>query len=268
MELEEPLNPPTAQDVARRLILLKYVSSFAFSYPEPEELEEHLGSLSPKEKKEFEKECEVLRDGFWQEVKDAGLWDDLTPFEKELAAQTPFTVTEEQQQEAGWKVECIPVLQWALGVKSLIPPFLSEFDEGLFESLPEADDTEFIESATLRDREEIEKMAAVTDLYLVRARLEEGRLAGNPLPTNEEFAALGLSDYDAIIQYIVVGAQVSGLISVLVDGDLPVNGKAFRTLDEEERTEIQNVTTERYCAFAWLLGLAEDNSWDAAHSLD
>ena len=125
LEDDDELTPVTAEQVARRLLVVVQVIGLGFEAP-----------------------AESLR----AYLREHGLWEDLSNRERAmLEAEEP---SEQDRIDATWLTEATQVLVWCLGKREL-DPFV-HFDDDLPDELPADEDVgAFITSASLRDRDEI-----------------------------------------------------------------------------------------------------------------
>ena len=100
---------PTAEDVARRLIILKHVIA-----PPRDMLRQMTAEWSANESEKFSRQAETQREQFWRGVRDAGLWQHLSPREQAHAQRTLVTMTQQQQADASWRMEAAQTLMWVL----------------------------------------------------------------------------------------------------------------------------------------------------------
>ncbi len=114
---------PTAEDAARRLVILKHVVVSALVAPPREMFSAMSSQWSADEKKNFQQHAKTQRDQFWQGLRDAGLWRYLSPREQVHAQSTMVTMTTQQQIDATWRVEAVQALMWALGMLAELPPY-------------------------------------------------------------------------------------------------------------------------------------------------
>ena len=125
--LDDPdeLNPPSAEQVARRLLVLAYLIAVSFDI-EGDKIIDHLRSFE--------------------------LWRDLTVKEKALLQKPAFS--EEDKNNASWLTECTEVLGYALGMTEI--DHFSAAKEDYLDQIPVRSDPQaFIEKSRLRAFREI-----------------------------------------------------------------------------------------------------------------
>ena len=157
---------PSAEDAARRLVILKYVVVYGIIC--------RFSRTVDKEK----------REEFWQSPRQAGLWSHLSRRERQLARSTSATMRAQQQVDASWRTEAVQTLMWALGLVPQLPAYDTMANPDLLKSVPFGEVSDFISSAQLRDQAEINRERDIAELWHWRSRtkqlIEEG--AGQSLP--------------------------------------------------------------------------------------
>jgi hypothetical protein len=249
--------PPTVTEVSRRLAALKVVCLYALHAPPRSRLAELSRGWSESEKNDFAAKANEERDAYWKRVKDAGLWGELTPNERVLAATTVATMTAKQQIDTAWRVEAVAVLLWALKARDTIPGYDTPVEHEIVNvTVPEG--------AELRAEGELQAARAVAELWHWRSRTREAAERGTPLSLTPQMKSAGVKTYDDLVRTAAAGAHQKGHIAALVDGDFAVNGKAFRALSPGEWAAVRSMAEERRHALDWLTGRAPGNRWDDA----
>lgn len=254
--------PPSREAAARRLLALKYVVSYALLVPPRGALEEMMQQWSAAERETFVDEAPAKRDRFWERVRECGLMEELSAWERELAQATPVSMSFQQQRQATWRLEGVLVLMWSLGLVDELPPYGTLAGRSLLRSVPSADPGAFVETATLRPREEIEKARTTAELWHWRSRTRQLMESGQILKPDVKMKAAGLHTFDDIVRRTAIVSHQKGTIPEPVEEDFPVMGKAYRELSPEEWAEVQSMTFERHFALNWLCGRAPNNDWD------
>lgn len=249
---------PSAENVARRLLVLKYVVAYTFLVP-PEKNRQH---WSAAEQEKFADQARIRRDQFWQGLHTAGLGNELTAEEREYAASTPATMTPSQQINASWRMEAAQVLLWALGLLPALPPWGELADPAGLQAIPAEDPGTFIREAALRPAPEIDRAREMAEMWHWRSRTQQLVMAGEVLRPDARMKAAGLLSYDDIVREAAARSHRQGLIPLPMRDDFPVRGKAYRELTEEEWTEVRSISFERHFALNWLTGRAPRNRWD------
>lgn len=253
---------PTAEDAARRLVILKYVVVSALIVPPRDMLAQMVQGLSPDELDTFSREAATQREQMWQGLRDAGLWRYLSPREQEHAQSNLITMTEQQHADATWRMEAVQTLMWALGLLSAMAPYDTLASYDLLEQIPSGDVTAFVRSARLRDEAEIERAREVAEFWHWRSRTRELIERGDAFPSNETMKAAGFQSYDDIVRFAARNGAQKGTIPACIGDDFPAHGKAYRDLSEEEWSVVRSITIERHFALNWLCARAPGNKWD------
>ncbi len=252
---------PSYEDVARRLVILKHVVVYALTAPPRDMLGQLLENWSGKERKKFIDDAEAECGKFWQPLHQAGLWQAVSPAERELARATIVTMTPEQQVDATWRVESAQVLMWALGSIPKLPAYDAQADHDLLKAIPSANIPAFISSARLRKESEIDRARDDAELWHWRSRTRQLIEEGQEFAVDDQTRAAGFNSYDDIVRFTVRKLAEEGRIRAIA-GDFPAKGKAYRRLNEEQWSEVRSITMERHFALNWLCGHAPGNQWD------
>ena len=253
--------PPSAAEVARRLVVLKYVAGYALTTPPREALAQAAQGWDETERARFAAKAQALRDEYWQRVRELGLWEALSPQERELAGTTMLTMTPQQRLAAAWRVEAAHVLMWALGLLDNLLPYDQAANPDLLKRVPGRDVAAFVKSARLRPAKTIAAERDVAELWHWRSRTRELIESGRPLEPDENMRAAGIRSFDDIVRLTARHCREEGRIAT-VDEDLAARGKAYRDLTADEWAEVRSVAIERHFALNWLCGYAPRNRWD------
>jgi len=253
---------PTAEDAARRLVILKHTVAYALVVPPHELLRQMTAQWGEDERARFRQQAEVQRDQFWQGLRDAGLWQHLSPREQAHAQSTMATMTQQQQVDASWRMEAAQILMWALGMLPELPPYDTLAGHDLLKQIPSREVAPFIRSARLRSQAELDRARDTAEFWHWRSRTRQLIERGDAFPDDEKMKAAGFRSYDDIVRLSARKAAEEGTIPPCVEEDFPAKGKAYRDMTEEEWSEVRSVTAERHFALNWLCGYARDNKWD------
>lgn len=253
---------PTAEDAGRRLVILKHIVASALIAPPRDMLQEMTAKWDTEERSNFERQAEVQREQFWKGLRDAGLWQHLSPNERAHAESTAATMTERQQVDASWRMEAAQTLMWALGMLPDLPPYDTMASRDLLKQIPSRDVVAFIRSARLRDQAEFDAARDAAEFWHWRSRTRELIERGDAFPDDPKMKAAGFHSYDDIVRFSARKAAEDGMIPPCVGDDFPAKGKAYRDLTGEEWSEIRSITAERHFALNWLCGYSPDNKWD------
>ena len=253
---------PTAADVARRVIVLKHVVAWSMIAPRRDMLREIVAQWDESEMAGFKQQCEAMHDQFWQDFREAGLWEYMSPSEKLFAQSTILTMTEEQQIDASWRLEAVHVMLWALGMIPELLDFDTEANPEMLKLIPSDDPTAFIESARLRPYKDIVRAREIAEFWHWRSRTRELIEQGHAFPEDPQLKAAGICSFDDVVRMAAVNGVQGGLISSCIEDDFPAKGKAYRNLTDVEWNEVASITLERHFALNWLCGYAPNNNWD------
>jgi hypothetical protein len=253
---------PTAEDAARRLVILKHVVASALVAPPREILRQMSSQWSADESAQFHQQAEAQRDQFWQGLRADGLWQYLSPREQNHAQSTMATMTQQQQVDASWRIEAAQALMWALGMLPELPSYDRRASHDLLKQIPSRDVTTFVGTARLRELSELDRARGTAQLWQWRSRTRELIERGAEFPSDAKMKSAGLHSYDDIVRFTARKAAQTGTIPPCVGDDFPAKGKAYRDLTGEEWSEVGSITAERHFALNWLVGNAPANKWD------
>lgn len=251
---------PDAQDVAVRAIILKHVIVYALTAPPRDLLKEKMSTWSQTEREEFEADVERLRQEHWSAL--GSLCSQMSPWEVQFSRCTVLTMSEWQQINASWRTEAFQVLLWALS----LGPDLSTYDTGasheLLKGFPPQEDMQFVASARLRPKGEIENARDTAELWHWRSRTRQIIEDEGPFLQDAQKKATGFEDYHSIVRSTAGKAASDGVIPFAIDEDFPAFGKAYRELAGDEWAQVRSITMERHFALNWLCGYAPKHNWD------
>ncbi len=253
---------PSAEQAARRLIILKHVTIHAMATPPRDMLKQLFASWSKSEQDKFQRDDVEIAKDYQARMRALGLWQDVSPEERAFLATTMLTMTEDQQINMLWRVEATQVLMWALGLIPALPAYDTPASHDALKQIPwqEQEVGALIKSARLLPDAEIDRARGLAELWHWRSRtrqlIEEGR-ALDPDPVMKQ---AGLKTFDDIVRFTVKQSE-KGLFEV-IDEDFAAFGKAYRDLSAEEWSTIHSITFERHFALNWLCGYAPGHRWD------
>jgi hypothetical protein len=155
--------------------------------------------------------------------------------------------------DTSWTIECLGVFLWALNLVEDLPPYDVAFDFRLSEIIAiDSEKKNFAKS--LRPKEVIDRQRDVSELWhwrSVNARFVTGEIIDTSTSSEDR------------LKYAMSAAATArsrGDIRELIDGDFPAFGKAYKDLDQSERSEMASIARERERAFNWLVGY--EWNWD------
>lgn len=249
---------PTAEQVAKRLFILKSVATYSQAVPYGKQLHA-LPDLNPEAKNDLHS---IFGGMFGDTLRKENLWEDVSPAEKQLFDCPVANLTEQQIIDASWRLEAVMVLMWALGLLKDLPSFDVRATPDVFKQMPTATFAEFVGSAQLRDEKEIERARDIAESWHWRSRTRQLQEAGRPCPVNDAMKKAGLTSFEAIVQMSAKLAVERGDLPTTIGDDYPAMGKAYRDLTADEWSVVQSITVERHFALNWLCGYAPGNEWD------
>jgi len=253
---------PTAGDVAHRVLALEHVTRYAYLTPTRDMMKRVQSNWSARSRAQFARESGSVRDEYWAPALRAGLWRHLSPAEKAFARTTLASMDRQAQMDAGWRIEALQALMWALGLVEALPPYDTQAPEGLLTDLRDAEMRDFALSASLRPEAEVDRARDIAELWHWRSRTRQLIEEGRPLEPDEKMIEAGLRTFDDIVRMTAREASRDGMIPPAIDEDFPAKGKAYRDLTADEWSEVGSITVERHFALNWLCGYAPRNRWD------
>jgi hypothetical protein len=250
-------------DVARRAVILKYVVGYALTAPPRDLFWKAFETWDIDEQMGFALTAEAQRDQFWNSIYSIGLREFFSRDEIEFAGSTILTMTAQQQVSASWRIEALQILMWALRVIDDLPACDQMADHDLLKDIPRADQAlPFIESASLRARNEIDKARDFAELWHWRSRTRQLSEQGDSRGLLRGADRAGVRTFDDIVRYTARFAVEDKVFPAVIDEDFPVKGKAYRDLSDKEWSEVRSISMERHFALNWLCGYAPGNRWD------
>jgi hypothetical protein len=258
MEIVFGKKRPTAQEAARRLVILENLSLYAEATPLLRQLHDR-GGLPPEAKADMHKIAGGL---FSDALQKRQLWEYVSPAEREFLECPVGKLTEQQVLNVLWRREAARVLAWALGILSELTPYDKALPRENKKLVPGDDAMNFIASARLREEKEIDSARDLAELWHWRSRTRQLMEEGHPFQPSEAMKKAGLNTMQDIIRASAQLAVQRGDLPMCIADDYPVRGKAYRDLDADEWSEVRSVTVERHFTLNWLCGYAPLNGWD------
>ncbi len=252
------MSKPSARDVAKRLLILKYVVVQALTSP-PHDLIQNLFSQWSREEQQgfIDGFAEGTKQLFISSLKSNKLWKAATKEEQEFLQSIPPETKLQQHINAMWRLESAAVLMWALGLITDFPAFDNPPNPEILKQVPHEDIGKFIDGSRLLADSGIERKRSLAELWHWRSRtrqlIEEKRM---PAPE------LGFSSLEQIVQEVAKEAYKRGELSKIIDDDFFAKDKAYRDLTDDEWSDVRSITMERHYALNWLCGYAKGNKWD------
>ncbi len=171
----------------------------------------------------------------------------LTEAERSLIYKPLGDWTPRALVKAGWRLEALGVLLWALRWIDLIPTFDTRFT---FDELADALDIlqptiDLLWCAELRRPDQLTRMRDTAELWDWRCRADE-------LITLGVKPSQGVN-YRDVIRITAEQAHADGTLPTLMEGDFPAFGRAFASLNAEQHHLIRAISAERYHVMCWLM---------------
>jgi hypothetical protein len=259
---ENPQSRPSPGDAARRLVVLKHVVVYSLNAPPREKYRTLPEKCSADDRRRFTADAEAIRDQYWQPLPQAGLWEHLSPRERELAGSTIVTMSPQRLFNATWRLEAAQVLMWASGLIPHLPPYDVHAERDLLKEIPTGDIPRFVWSAHLRNESEIDRARADAELWHWRSRTRQLVEEGREFPVEEPSRTAGFRSYDDVVRFMARELTGKGRLPDCIEEDFPAKGKAYRELSAQEWSEVRSVTFERHFTLNWLCGYSPRNKWD------
>ena len=220
---------PTSEDAARRLVILKHIVASALVAPPRDMLRQMTAQWGEDERTKFQQQAEAQRDQFWQGLRDAGLWQLLSPRERVHAQSTMAMMTEQQQDDASWRMEAAQTLMWALGMLPELPPYDTMASHDLLKQIPSRDVATFVQSARLREQAELDRARDTAEFWHWRSRTRELIERGDVFPADEKMKAAGFHSYDDVVRFSARNGAQKGTIPACIADDFPAKGRLTDT---------------------------------------
>jgi hypothetical protein len=164
---------------------------------------------------------------------------ELTQHELNVIATKPGKLSRQHYLDCGWAAEALSVLSWALGCVDMpAPDEQSEMQSSVLDALGFLQETPATIPPIKRSIEEVIELTTLERLILWRLRdLDEGNQ---------------LVDMQTLASAAGIGVPPSNLTDTL---DLAYQGQPIAQCDQSKLSTFRSITTERYRAAAWLLGV-------------
>lgn len=249
---------PSAEQVAKRLLILKHIGTYAQVVPLGQQLNAH-----PDVKEEAKGDLHtIFGEMFSKKLRDENLWDQVSPKEKLLLELHVKDIKPQQLINALWRIEAIQVLMWALGHLPSLPSYDTKANAEALKQIPKSSPAEFIASASLRDQSEIDRAREIAELWHWRSRTRQLQEEGRPMPLTDAMKSAGLDTYEAVTRAAVRMAVKDGGLPTSTGDDFLVYGKAYKEMTPDEWADVRSITMERHLTLNWLCGFAPANQWD------
>lgn len=253
---------PTAQEAAKRLLILKYVTVYGLTSPPRDMLKQWMSSWKEADRNEFQRKAEEMRTQTWGSLEKVGLAPAISPKERELSRTTMVSMTNRQQLDAIWRLESVQTIMWALQLIPHLPDFDTQADGEIMKKIPHEHVGAFIERARSRSDAEIDKARDYAEFWHWRARTRELIERHEPFNPPPQLKSQGIVTFDGLVRFVAKKASEEGRLRPFINGDFGAKGKAYRDLTAAEWSEVRSITMERHFALNWLCGYAPGNRWD------
>jgi hypothetical protein len=113
---------PTSKDAYIRLMVLKCVVGHSLTTPR-QEIPELFQNWPKQEQEHFDNTLKKEAEAKAKKMEEFGLWQYTSPKEKEFLLTYGSRMDEYAQIAASWRMECIGMLMWALGLLDIWPKY-------------------------------------------------------------------------------------------------------------------------------------------------
>ncbi len=253
---------PKVQEVAFRLMAIKFPIVWALTAPPRDKLDELMVRWPDADRSKFVLDLAARRDKTISYLRESGLWRSMSTKEQTMMETTPLSMTKQQHIDASWSMEGAAVLMWTLSLLDELPPYGTLSNPELLKQIPSVDLDTFARSATLQPVEQIDRARNVAEFWHWRSRTRELIERGDTFSSTDATRTRGINSYDDIVRLSARQGFTNGDLPPCVDDDFAVDGKAYRDLSESDWSRVRSQTIERHRAFNWLCGYSKGNDWD------
>jgi hypothetical protein len=149
-------------------------------------------------------------------------------------------------ENVSWRFEALGIVLWSMSMLDSIPPYDQPFSFGLSQSGALAPVSDFLESAVLRDRDELMRAFLVGDVWYWRARIAFAIRQGVPPPQGKS--------YREMIKEMAWRAYEANEIARPVEDDFPLSGRAYAQLSDSDLYRAQRIAFDRFATLNWMFG--------------
>lgn len=245
--------PPSTTEVFDRCWTLSIVVGVAIRMTPPAQRRAEIAAVPLEVRAAIEKEAVVQMSSLRDLLETNGALAHLTEREQGFLLTPPHKIPDAEWMLANARLEALATLGWALGFVPTLPPCDASPAVEILAALENAKGT-----PTLRPREEIDRIRDIAGLWHWRSQTQGFRAGVWPPP-----AGVGIRQLDEAIRDAAAGAVADGMITTMIDGDMPAMGKAYRDLTDAEWRQVSTTTTQRLHALNWICGYAPGNDWEA-----
>lgn len=245
MEADDAPTPPTAVDVAHRVLCLASLIMRG-------QIEVSLAEAQPDAD-----DAPQAFDNLTRFIRTSRLAEWYSMEESRLVNQKIGTWKQKNWINAIWRAESAVCLAWALS-KVEIPPYDTVVELGeLAQAIPLLNTPKlvcaFLEESELRDFDEIEYAREIAEAWNWRSRthgLSQGAYGND---RKDE------SDWNKIACESARSWAQEGAFET-IGGDFPAFGKPYRDVTRDEFIPLRSIAQERHYAMNWLCGYS--SNWD------
>lgn len=253
---------PTQDDAHDRLLVLSRVVVHALATPPPDMLAQWMSKWSAKECEDFSATCKQHVEDTVKKMSGMNLWQVASPKEQEFLQSYGSQMDEYAHRAATWRMECVAMLMWALGLIRKWPSIDRQTETDLLKAIPGRNPGLFSKRPHLRSQGEIGAKRDLIELWHWRVRTRRLMEERRHFEPDEQMQRAGINSYDDIVRIAAKTAHEKGDLPEVKEGDFAFLGKPFRDLSAEEYQVATSIIMERHFALNWLCGLAQDNKWD------
>jgi hypothetical protein len=256
-------NRPDAIRVARRLLVLKPLICHGYDAPPRDLMAQLVQRMSGPDLEAMRGKIDEHDRQMWGRLRDAGLWDELSPNELHFTTRTILDMTAQEQINFTWRMEAAVMLMWALQMIPDAPGLDVPTEPKVLKLIaPAVNVPEFIAAARLRQEAEIDKERNRWELWHWRSRTRQLIEQGAGPDLGAQAKAAGFETLDDVVRKTAGWAHEQGMLAETLDNDFVVRGQPFRALSAKEWSFVRSCIQERHFALNWLCGHAPGNRWD------
>lgn len=253
---------PSNKQAYERLVVLKCVLGHALAHPPRSVWAQCSASWSEEECRELEANARSHIDETITTLRKLGIWKHASPKEQAFLQCYGLEMDDYEHKAAGWRMECVGVIMWALGLIEQLPPIDEQTSIDLLKIIPIQKVSLFSKHPALRAGGEIAAQRDDMEFWHWRARTRQLIEEGRPFEAFEGAEASGIRGYDDIVRKSATEAYKRGMLSEIMEEDFVFMGKPFRALSQDEYANATSIVMERHYALNWLCGFAPGNRWD------
>ncbi|MBS1708316.1 MAG: DUF4272 domain-containing protein [Armatimonadetes bacterium] len=246
--------PVSVEDARSRTLAVAHFLARLLYLPPPSMLDEIRRESTDEEWQSILQGSAEATKYFCNGLTKHGLWDALTPSERETMRTDLLHISMRMFIDASWLAESFTVLMWALDQLEALPPYDTQ-SAGLELAEDVAENVRKLANASFRPEAEINHARNIAEVWHWRSRtrqlLEEGRT--DICPPGRTF--------DAIVRSCAATLQSDGEFQA-IDDDFPVFGTSYRAMSDAQWSQVRSITMERHRALNWLCGFAPENKWE------